>query len=489
MENNTMSRENIFLHFLKPDNIDLYAEKVGRNTVSQYYNDYYLVETTLRYAFMLTKDYCLLPPAFIIESEYNFNLIKKYQKTIETNLLKFIIREPLFDLFIEKKLKQYTDYKLLNDKFGNYNFNYLKRIAQELEIKPIKKHIKIGQNSAKLWNEQINDIEKGEFDFLKRLYDYDPKNIKTLIKALNIDIEELHEKAFVWEVVEEKLKRINFSDKETKFKLHGVLQKYYITSNIENENWQLVSSSPLFNGVDFNIKTTTLKYDFNAFKIYLEYLGVSEIIDKISVDSFVRIRKFSEYVDFIEMFDFLVLLSDNNVESFKTKHKSLFEKRKIKYELFKEIVKSVFTRKLEDITRITDFSKRINSVKEKINIFKKNVIDNGLLENPQEFSHLLSGRLDNLTSITFNANDMKFDNSTFQDCTFNEYNVAEKEIFSIINNANLTLDEKKELISYLESIKKGEKDTKNNKLVEFLKGLGINLTSGIIASYMIAKGL
>ena len=95
----------------------------------------------------------------------------------------------------------------------------------------------------------------------------------------------------------------------------------------------------------------------------------------------------------------------------------------------------------------------------------------------------------NNRNITFNVKEMKIERSIFHFCTFNEYNGAEKEILDIIDNAKLALEEKKELISYLDSIKKGEKNAKNNKLKEFLKGLGINLTSGIIASYMIAKGL
>ena len=68
------------------------------------------------------------------------------------------------------------------------------------------------------------------------------------------------------------------------------------------------------------------------------------------------------------------------------------------------------------------------------------------------------------------------------------YDKAEKEILDIINNAKLTHEERNELISCLDSVKKGTKDTKNNKLVEFLKGLGINLASGIIANYLISKG-
>lgn len=69
------------------------------------------------------------------------------------------------------------------------------------------------------------------------------------------------------------------------------------------------------------------------------------------------------------------------------------------------------------------------------------------------------------------------------------YNGAEQEIFDIISNAELAFDEKKELISHLDAIKKGANGTKSNKLIEFLKGLGINLTTGIIANYLIKKGL
>ena len=69
------------------------------------------------------------------------------------------------------------------------------------------------------------------------------------------------------------------------------------------------------------------------------------------------------------------------------------------------------------------------------------------------------------------------------------YNGAEQEIFDIISNAELSFDEKRELISHLDAIKKGAKDTKSKKLIEFLKGFGINLTAGVIANYLTAKGL
>lgn len=363
-------RNDIFLHFLKPDNLELYAQKYGYKKVTSYFYDCGLIEETFRFAILLTKNYCLIPPAFIIESKDNFRLIKKYSELLNESLLKFVIREDLFELYAAKKICEYFGHKKLNPRFQNYNSTTFQEISNNLNLQFLQKNLEIGSTSAKLWNQQINNLENGEFYFLKDIYDKDKYYGKKIIKTLNFDIEELTGKAFVWEFIEEKLSNINISDTQLKFNIHSVLQNYYIRSNIKMDNWALISSSPLFGEVDFNIKSSSLKYDYRAFAMFLDYLNIRQTINNISVSEFIRIRNSLEYNYFIELFDKLAIISENNLDKFKVNYQSIHEIRNSRISHLCAILRFIF---LKDYLNLKNnslsFKNKIEIAKIKIDSF------------------------------------------------------------------------------------------------------------------------
>lgn len=266
---------------------------------------------------------------------------------------------------------------------------------------------------------------------MKDAYNLDPSNFKKVINVLNFNIQELNEIAFVWEFIEEKLKKINFIDKNTLFKLHCVLQNYYIRSNIDNGNWKLLCNSPLFK-VDFGIKYMGLRYDYEAFNTYINHLNVSDIIKESEITQLINIRQHECFYNFMLMFDFLTKISDD-ISSFKNNYnKFLSSIEKPNLNIFKLFMSKFFGRKQEyglysgnSSFCIEDFYNKVNRKfdifvkqtnienQEDLNDSKKNeIVKNTFLE-----AHAYSG---GSIIITNNSNDFEYINEMKHRILFKE---------------------------------------------------------------------
>jgi hypothetical protein len=528
-------RNNIFLHFLKPDNVELYALKVGRKNVDNFYkSNFHLMDIALRYSFLLTHDYCIIPPAFVIESDFNFELLKRFKLMFEYNKFLFPLRESSFYEFAKKKELEYRDYQTAEDKYKNYSLTNLDKISSELNVNSlINKKTKIGETSAILWNHDINNLNEGLFDRLLLFHKQDSHTTNKIIKALNFDVDELNHKAFVWQFVKNKLDKANVQNDTVDFYVHSILQNYYIRSNIQDSDLALLSNAP-FVSDNFFIQPASLKYDYNAFDLMLQFLGVRNDIVNMPLVNLIEIKNSIEFRKFIEVFDFLIDYSENNLDKFKILATDYITSEKINvFWVYKFVLNHIFKgsgsvslilsdtlryvllRKLKPLINFVDKVKQIGN-EDSINLLFKQYLDEIFTNNNHEIVNigdkLVIKQLHNIqfinSNIKFSYMENKFENSTiinsnFVEGTLNmwksnnvEFDNNDIEILKLIDKHSGSKNEKEDLVKAVENVKqaKSEEEKKKplDKLVDFFKAnagtIGKVVVKGLVFTYLATNG-
>ena len=150
--------KNIFLDFIAPDfwktyvtiPDDLNNKVVLRECIKKD------VEKSLNIAILLTKDYCLLPPAFVLQSDIVFTVCEEKEYFFEQGLILMPLKENSIDLYIEKKLREYE--YVYNSHKGFYienrwDFLYKNRLAI------IKRNSSMGMTIAEKWSKGNEESE------------------------------------------------------------------------------------------------------------------------------------------------------------------------------------------------------------------------------------------------------------------------------------------------------------------------------------------
>lgn len=529
-------RKNIFIHFLKPDNVELYALKVGRKDIDKYYKaNFHLMDLALRYSFLLSNEYCVIPPAFILESNFNFELLKRFKILFEYNKFLFPIRETSFYEFAKKKEVEYSAYQGQEEKYTNYSLNNLEKISSELNVNSlIHKTAKIGATSAKFWHDDITDLDKGLFDKLKLYHQKEPYEIKKVIKTLNFDVEELHNKAFVWQFVEDKLRAVNVKNFGLEFYVHSILQNYYIRSNIMDGDLALLTNAP-FVSDNFFIQPDDLTYDFQALDMLFSFLGIKTDIAQMPVLNLMELKNSIEYKRFIEVFDFLIQYSKTSLETFKSlsseyvaienRNNLQFFSFVLKY-IFKgnnslhltlsDTVRFILLKRLKPLLNFVEKIKDIGEEDSMKLLFEKYLNEELAIKGSEIINFenkILIKQTNNYqfinSNLKFSHMENKFENSTFINSNFVEgtlnmwksnnveFDNNDIEIIKLIDKHSASKTDKEELIKAVEDVKKSEKENDKKKplekLMKFFKEnagtIGKIAMRGAIFTYLAANGI
>ena len=93
-----MRRKNIFLDFLGPDMWKTLPSFYGSDAQKMR-----ILSQSLNFAVLLTKEYCILPPAFILQSHLTRKVMLQKEEFLEEKVVLFPLKESDLECYFEKK--------------------------------------------------------------------------------------------------------------------------------------------------------------------------------------------------------------------------------------------------------------------------------------------------------------------------------------------------------------------------------------------------
>lgn len=331
---------NIFLHYLNRDTQEIFGilSTQNKEIISR-------LKRGLNASILLCKEYCFMPLGFYFECQNTRDLILQSLEFVKEGFLRFCIRESDIKDYVEKKQGQLKRFADDISYHGFFDEEYLKQL---ISIHPILLHrsVRVGDYCINKWIDQhtlFMENRKGD------LYDtyFGIKNISD-IKKITSGIQsaaiEVENGAFIWNVIVQKYKEMNISDKNLYQNLRINFEKYYYEAYlIEYQASILYDYFLVDQGLDFSLK---VKYkainNYSWFNSFLHCLGLEQLLD-LSAEKIVELKYLSQ---FIELFNLYVSIC--NKETFTD---SVYSLKCILSEMIKNNEKDInsLSHKIKDI--------------------------------------------------------------------------------------------------------------------------------------------
>lgn len=285
-------KKNIFLDFLSPDNWKTYVTIPKEPKLLKQYRNAIIKElkSGLNVAVLLTKDYCLLPPAFIIQSEIVLQAVSECSIFLDTEKIYLPLREIDIYEYINKKISEYSSVK--DSHAGFYNdahWDFLSRYRRNLihrnasmGITIAKKWIDISDSSA-IWN-PIVEYAPSIADQLRC--------VPTTLKHRGVSV-----------TLEAVVNEIKHPNKELDYYINQAIQHEYLAAYVAEYDACILSNvPPKPNNENYLIPVESLYYDYHVFCAVLSILGIKDFFLTANAEQIVEFMHTTEYHLLIDMY-------------------------------------------------------------------------------------------------------------------------------------------------------------------------------------------
>lgn len=260
----------IFLDFMCPDAWKTYI------TIPQHLNEVQTqklvtdLKRSINLSVLLSESYCILPPAFILQSDVVYNVIYELRRFLEYREIFMPLKELSVDDYITKKMSEYRYVK------KNYQGFYKRAAAEnflnEYRYSIIRRSASMGSSIATKWIDlpDKSPIWKPIIDSLPEKADkvrLAPSNLNS--RGISITLEAI--------LKQEKIPPLG----NVRFAINQAIQYEYIGGYLQEYNATIISNIPP--------KPVQLNFGINIESNYFNYLYISQILRKIGGNTLIEV--------------------------------------------------------------------------------------------------------------------------------------------------------------------------------------------------------
>lgn len=259
-------RKNIFLDFLSPDNWKTYST-IPKDPKRLTHYRHCLVEQlkqSINIAILLTPEYCILPPAFIVQSGIAFQAIRKSALYLDDKRIFFPLRETSIDRYIAKKISEYQRVKDSHTGFyDDTHWDFLSKYQHLI----IHRKATMGLTIAQQW--QILPDESNIWDPIVTRNPYVAERLRPIPSLLKTRGESVTLEAIFAELKE--------TDPGLERYINQAIQHEYLKTYLDEYDLSILSNAPPKPlNENYLIEVESLYYDFLLFTRVLALMGIKE---------------------------------------------------------------------------------------------------------------------------------------------------------------------------------------------------------------------
>ena len=261
-------KKNIFLDFLSPDNWKTYATiPADQNTLAQYERSIISdLKKSINAAVMLSAQYCLLPPAFIVQSPIAFKAVSESSLYLEEKLIYLPLRENSIDQYISKKIAEYSNVK--NTHSGFYKESHWEFLSHYQNLL-IHRKAAMGMTIANQWI-----VLPDSAPIWKPIVDYSPW-IAEQLRPLPALLKRRGESVTL-EAIEAEIANVDASLRRN---INQAIQHEYIEAYLEEYDAAILANAPPKPlNENYLISIDSCYYDFSLFSNVLNLIGIRDIL-------------------------------------------------------------------------------------------------------------------------------------------------------------------------------------------------------------------
>ena len=280
-----INRKNIFLDFMGPDMWKTMPSFVGtdRKKIN-------ILARSLNIAVLLTKEYCILPPAFVAQSHLTRKVMQMKADFLKEKVVVFPLRESDLEHYFEKKQMEYSYVKDSHFEFykkGGQNF--IRKHADAI----IRRKSSMGLTIAEYWQEIPDDSE-----LWFPITIAEPKNADRLRKVPYL----LKERG-ISVTLEAVKKEANIQHYSLDFAINQAIQHEYLSTYLEEYDAAIIEDvPPKALNLNYLIKVENIYYNYYNFDRILNVFGIDEYLKNASANTINDIRRCVEYTDFLDWY-------------------------------------------------------------------------------------------------------------------------------------------------------------------------------------------
>lgn len=269
--------KNIFLHYLNKDTQEIFSIEDNQSQ-----DVMKLLSKSLNASVLLCADYCLIPLGFYFESQNTKCLIQKNLEYIAAGLLRISLREEDINEYVEKKQSQLMQFA--SDVAAYRDFYDTSVISQISELRQayINRDTQIGEYCVNKWMEQsfifVEDSSGDMSKAYKRITDN--SELKKVFAGITDAVDQVREGAFVWKIIDSKIKELHVSDASLGRELRRIFEKYYYQAYLEEYNADILENIFFFDkGLSFDLESETRLSNFGWYSTFLSTIGLDFVLD------------------------------------------------------------------------------------------------------------------------------------------------------------------------------------------------------------------
>ena len=280
-----INRKNIFLDFMGPDMWKTMPSFVGtdRRKIN-------ILARSLNIAVLMTKDYCILPPAFVAQSHITRKVMQIKADFLKEKAVVFPLRESDLEHYFEKKKMEYSFVKDSHFEFykkGGQNF--IRKYADAI----IGRKASMGRTIAESWQEISDDSE-----LWFPITIVEPKNADKLREVPYI----LKERG-ISVTLEAVKKEANIQHYSLDFAINQAIQHEYLSTYLEEYDAAIIEDAPpKALNLNYLIKVENIYYNYYNFDRILSAFGIDEFLKNATAYTINDIRRCVEYSDFMDLY-------------------------------------------------------------------------------------------------------------------------------------------------------------------------------------------
>lgn len=281
-----IDRKNVFLDFMGPDMWKTMPSFSGtdKKKIS-------ILARSLNIAVLLTKDYCILPPAFVAQSHLTRKVMQMKADFLKEKVVVFPLKESNLEHYFEKKQSEYSYVK-------DSHFEFYKKGGQTFIRKHadaiIRRKASMGISIAEYWQEVSDDSELWLPIIIVEPKNADRlRNVPSILKDRGISV-----------TLEAVKKEANIQHYSLDFAINQAIQHEYLATYLKEYNATIIEDiPPKALNLNYLIEVENIYYNYYNFDRILNLFGIDEYLKNASANTINDIRRCVEYSDFLDLYE------------------------------------------------------------------------------------------------------------------------------------------------------------------------------------------